>query len=104
MYRPNDPLALTTIPDRPTDHRHAPLQGGVADKPVGPEVLEQLLPQDDPVPVFDQIGQHREPLPVERDHADAEEEEEVREPPPLDAADAALRPRRAAGPAPARPA
>jgi hypothetical protein len=69
MHRLNDPLALTTIPDRPADHRHAPLQGGVADKPVGPEAVKQFLPQDDTVPVFDQIGQHREPLPVEWDHA-----------------------------------
>jgi hypothetical protein len=62
-------LALTTISDRPADYRHAPLQGGVADKPVGPEPIKQFLPQDDPVPMCDQIGQYREPLPVERDHA-----------------------------------
>jgi hypothetical protein len=65
----NDPLAPPAIPNRPADPRNALLQGGIADKPVSPEALAQFLPQNDPVPVCDQIGQHREPLPVERDHA-----------------------------------
>jgi hypothetical protein len=71
VRRLDDPLLRTVVTDGAARRLDARRQRRLADEPVAPHVVEQLVLRDDPVAVLDEIGEHAEHLWLDRHGAPA---------------------------------
>ncbi len=68
MGRADDLLAAAIVADGLTGGFDARRQRRLADEPITPDVVEQLVLADHPIPVLDQVTQHLEHLGLDGDH------------------------------------